>query len=117
MTDTSDGETGTVIVLITSGGSYASMSSVHFSASRWEVSRGTGRLTVWDGEILAGEFPEGRWIAVVDDKCRQPDMNASALTAAQNALERIADGVARGSLTMGQIARLAADGLMEVRAA
>lgn len=104
----------TIIVLFSTG-SYG-MSSVHFTASHWFV-RDDGRLVVSTTLQEAGEFAAGQWIAVVDDDYRQPDLAASSLTAAQHALERIADGCARGSLTMSQIARIASDGLMEVRTA
>lgn len=103
------GDAATLIVLMP--GTYG-LSSVHFTGDGWQVTA-AGRLIVRAGREVAGEFAPGHWAAVVDDSHRQPDLSSGALIAARRALARIHEGCGTG-MTIGQIARLAEDGLMEV---
>jgi len=104
-------EPTTVIVLVK--GNYGN-NAVHFTADDWRVSA-AGRLTVYAaGGVHAADFDAGQWLCVIDDRHRQPDLSTGALKAAQRALALIHEGCATGNMTFGQIARIAADGLMEV---
>lgn len=90
-----------------------SLASVRLAADGWTVR--AGKLTLRYGAEPAAEFAPGQWAGVVDDSRMQAEAIFGGLLAARRALGQIAEGCREGWLRdLDRIARIAADGLMEV---
>lgn len=99
-------------VLVLIPGTY-SVSSVRLAADAW-TSR-AGKLIVRNGEQPVAEFSPGQWAGVVADSHLVSEAVFGGLLAARRALAQIAEGTRDGWLRdLDKIARIAADGLMEV---